>query len=461
MKFCPQCGTTFEPDGRFCQECGFDRSTVEPTVPENTEVPGVINSETWPASGGNASHTVTEAKPICPQCGSLLDMNDRFCQECGFDTVKTQSSPNVIPALEQPPAIEVTAIPPEPVEAYDIHPDPVAETVLPPTNTQFCPQCGSGITPGERFCQECGFDTSGTVMKTEANPEPVSIPPLAGPQHPPQPENVPPPPEPVPVTRVTGTRTEAFGEAAAQPKKKKNFIRVALIVFLLGLLGAAGWFVYNNYIASPEEKTTDSVITMGIPENTEIETDAINAEVTEQAEAAAPEQSETKTKPISRMDQELARQKAKETNQPSQPAVEDERPVITPHITANEIIVKVLLEVGKKEEPKNKNPRNPAKLSIQKRCMIVRITTDHYNDGMGTPGGGTITIKDRNDNTVGSYKAHGKTGKNGTPSAKWVATPNVILEKGTYFISDSEPSTWSKTFIGSNGFILVEGYEVE
>lgn len=93
--------------------------------------------------------------------------------------------------------------------------------------------------------------------------------------------------------------------------------------------------------------------------------------------------------------------------------------------------------------------------------MITRITTDHYNDGMGTPRGGKITVKDQNDKIIGSYKALGMTGKNGTPSAKWVVEPNIMLEKGTYFISDSEPSTWSKTFVGGNGFVVVEGYEVE
>jgi hypothetical protein len=93
--------------------------------------------------------------------------------------------------------------------------------------------------------------------------------------------------------------------------------------------------------------------------------------------------------------------------------------------------------------------------------MIVKITTDHYNDGMGTPRGGIITIKDGNGKIIGSYKALGKTGKNGTPSAKWVAMPNIMLEKGTYFIWDSDMATWSKTFIGNNGFIVVEGYTVE
>ena len=92
--------------------------------------------------------------------------------------------------------------------------------------------------------------------------------------------------------------------------------------------------------------------------------------------------------------------------------------------------------------------------------MIVRITTDHYNDGMGTSGGGTIMIKDRDNKVIASFRAFGKTGKDGTPGAKWVCEPHKVLEKGTYYISDSDMPTWSKSFWGT-GFVIVEGYEIE
>ena len=128
---------------------------------------------------------------------------------------------------------------------------------------------------------------------------------------------------------------------------------------------------------------------------------------------------------------------------------------------ANDSKAKVILETGRKEEPKNKNPRNPTKLSLSEPTMIVRITTDHYNGGMGTPAGGTIIIKDHLGNLVGTFKAYGKSGTKGTPNSKWVAEPHKVLEKGTYYIWDSEMSTWSKTFIGGNGFVIVEGFEIE
>jgi hypothetical protein len=116
--------------------------------------------------------------------------------------------------------------------------------------------------------------------------------------------------------------------------------------------------------------------------------------------------------------------------------------------------------VGRKEDPKNKKPKNPVKLTLEKSTMIVRITTDHYNDGMGTSGAGNITMKDRDGNILGTYKASGKTGKDGAPNAKWVAEPNKMFAKGTYYIWDSDFSTWSKTFMG-NGFVIVEGYELD
>jgi predicted nucleic acid-binding Zn ribbon protein len=37
---------------------------------------------------------------------------------------------------------------------------------------KFCPQCGSELIPGERFCGDCGFDTkeiSGAELKHRKN----------------------------------------------------------------------------------------------------------------------------------------------------------------------------------------------------------------------------------------------------------------------------------------------------
>jgi hypothetical protein len=121
---------------------------------------------------------------------------------------------------------------------------------------------------------------------------------------------------------------------------------------------------------------------------------------------------------------------------------------------------KVLLQVGSEEETRDVNPRNPAKLRLNKQTMIVRITTDHYNQGKGTEFTGTISIRDNNGREAGTYSAVGKPGKNGAANSYWVVEPRRILPAGIYYIWDSNLATWSKTASG-DAFVVVEGYVTE
>jgi len=110
--------------------------------------------------------------------------------------------------------------------------------------------------------------------------------------------------------------------------------------------------------------------------------------------------------------------------------------------------------------PRECNPRDPPRLRLSKQTMIVRITTDHYNQGKGTDYTGTISIRDNNGKEVGRFSTHGKPGKNGAANSYWVAEPGKILPAGMYYIWDSNLPTWSKKSTGE-AFILVEGYETE
>jgi hypothetical protein len=297
----------------------------------------------------------------------------------------------------------------------------------------FCPQCGTRFEPEACFCQECGFDRNSVITKSEIKPEPVVVPPVV--------ESAPfPPANPVilPKTTESASISAYHSNKPAKPieppkhlKGKKLWIWIVLI---LCVTGAASWFVYDLYFSSDKKSPTDMASNIIISEN---------------------------SKPVSLIDQELAKQKEKGQNSGTSQKSTNDKAVEANEASANDIISEVILEVGRKEESNNKNPKNPTKLTLQKPTMITRITTDHYNDGMGTPRGGKITILDSDDNVIGSYKAFGKTGVNGTPGAKWIAEPNIMIQKGTYFISDSDPATWSKTFLGGNGFVVVEGYEVE
>lgn len=382
---------------------------------------------------------------FCPQCGTAFEVSARFCLECGFDrsAIKTAE-----PVIASTPGVTVT-------DNASTFETPADISVSQPAAEQVCPKCNGNINANDRFCQECGFDITSEKLLSGSKPEPENVVSAFETADLPKPVILPPAQQTNKKSTPAYTQKERFDDPEDQHKGKKTILWMVLIIIGLGVLGTAGWFGYNIYLASSGESTDDTTISMGIPESTDPESS--------EAETVDQEKTEDKanTKPMSRIDQELAKQKAKGEDQSAGQNISgqtDQTDIVTDDI---DIVPKVILEVGRKEEPKNRNPKDPTKLTLRKPTMIVRITTDHYNDGMGTPRGGIITIKDEQGNTVGSYKALGKTGKNGTPSAKWVAEPNKMLKKGTYFISDSDEATWSKTMIGGNGFVVVEGYVVE
>jgi hypothetical protein len=216
-----------------------------------------------------------------------------------------------------------------------------------------------------------------------------------------------------------------------------------------------------------QDDVSDSIPNMQLPPID----DTASAVGTMPAADETPAETQTETqqaelKPVSKIDQELAKQKANTKNKNATVAVPTPLPKTTEqnresdHAQVSEKATTIIFEVGRKEDARSKNPKNPSKFSIQSPTMIVRITTDHYNDGMGTPTAGKISILDRDGNNIGTFKAYGKSGTDGTPNAKWVCEPHKVLEKGTYKILDSDMSTWSKTFLGT-GFVVIEGYEME
>ncbi len=465
MKFCPQCGTTFEPGARFCLECGFDKSTVETSVNESVATPQVIVDEPSAVTGFQTE--THEIKPGCPKCGTELTPGDRFCLECGFDTNTLVAAE---PARVETPVAEIN-IPPAIAEE---------KTAVETGNKQFCQQCGTVLDSDERFCQECGFDTQspvnagatgiGKTTSATTIPEPAFVPPpvesVSTPAKAPKPI---PPPAPEPVQQQTHQQYPAAGTPAQNKKEstKKPLMMILLVVIGIGVLGAGGWFAYNKFFAPPaEEITTDTNTSVETPEAIITDTPEPEDEIALVQAETTPGKPKTTAKPKSKIDQELEKYREQEKNKAAQQSTSSQTTKpnpgvkISPIAGGNTIASKVIHEVGRKEDPKNKKPKNPVKLTLQKSTMIVRITTDHYNDGMGTSGAGNITIKDRDGNTLGTFKASGKTGKDGAPNAKWVAEPNKMLEKGTYYIWDSDFSTWSKTFVG-NGFVVVEGYELD
>jgi predicted amidophosphoribosyltransferase len=143
MKFCPQCGATFEPDARFCQECGFDKQSM---AIEDSGIPTYEQEPPKPSS----------IELVCPKCTAPLAAEDRFCAECGFD--KQAAMETEIPTEIAPVIIPEAVVEPEP------EPEQPEET---------CPKCTAPLAADDRFCAECGFDKQTaveTVIPTEILP---------------------------------------------------------------------------------------------------------------------------------------------------------------------------------------------------------------------------------------------------------------------------------------------------
>jgi len=326
---------------------------------------------------------------------------------------------------------------------------------------KFCPQCGNTLTPGIRFCENCGHDLqlhaeaadSGGTSESDGNS-------ADQPDEPSQPtavKDLPPPPA-----------------AVAQPAEKKRnkglfFILLAVIILLAG-----GWFGYQHFMKNAVESVLPSDSTLMLDESTTLDTAASGGTGTAADTSARLENEEetpvTTTVPEPKQNKPSAvkpgTQKKASTEVKKSPTSKKEtgttaKPEV--QVKAEPMVrkpISIVFSSTNKEFPKYRNPKNPTRFTVSKKMMITRIVTDHYNEGNGTTSTGSITVKMKNGTTTGTWKAYGKPGSNGTTNGKWVCEPNTVFEPGVYLIQDSEPSTWSKNFFGT-GFVEVEGYEVE
>lgn len=99
---CPSCGTTIQPNKKFCGTCG-----AKVTVPIPEPAPTTIKPP-------------STSRMICPKCEILVAPGKKFCGRCGTPVVPRAKVDVSVPKV--------------------------------PT----CPKCGSPITPGKKFCGSCG-----------------------------------------------------------------------------------------------------------------------------------------------------------------------------------------------------------------------------------------------------------------------------------------------------------------
>lgn len=83
------------------------------------------------------------------------------------------------------------------------------------------------------------------------------------------------------------------------------------------------------------------------------------------------------------------------------------------------------------------NGGTPPGFTINVDHWATELTTYHWNDGIGAPGG-TIALRSDKGETYGPWPVEVRT------NWYWVATPNTWLPAGTYSVLDSDPSTWAQ-----------------
>jgi hypothetical protein len=110
---CPNCGAQVSEDATFCDHCGS------------------------PLVGQQLVADPTSEERRCPRCGASVRATDAFCSNCG---VSLAAHP---PQVATPTADEV--------EGRIVT---SGATFSPAT----CPNCGSAVQPGDRFCDNCGHE---------------------------------------------------------------------------------------------------------------------------------------------------------------------------------------------------------------------------------------------------------------------------------------------------------------
>lgn len=114
------------------------------------------------------------------------------------------------------------------------------------SDLKFCPQCGAGLVPGDRFCGDCGYDTQSPATP-DASPQtpenrPVQAPPPAAVNKQPP---APPTPQAAPETpRGSGKPPAAGNHANLGVNSGGNKNALVIMISLLAVLFIAGGGIY-------------------------------------------------------------------------------------------------------------------------------------------------------------------------------------------------------------------------
>jgi uncharacterized OB-fold protein len=123
---CPKCGASLIPEDEYCPNCFYDIGEREEKVPAPIPPPPPLEEEAPPEK-------LEEIE--CPECGSILVMDDDFCPTCGFEIEKKEEE-----------------LPPEPVAEEE---ERILEEKI---EVNECPECGYIFKLDDTFCPDCGYE---------------------------------------------------------------------------------------------------------------------------------------------------------------------------------------------------------------------------------------------------------------------------------------------------------------
>lgn len=282
----------------------------------------------------------------------------------------------------------------------------------------FCSNCGKETIPGDLYCEGCGT----RYDQFENQSHDLS-----------------------PGT-ATGNRTERN-----TGKKRGSPFRRIFMFLLLCALATGAYYIKTNW---PSGSSGNSGGKVNQPVEQPIAEENIQPQpVTKPAETVDPPQKPSATP-------------AEEKKENPSPPANTSKPGVTTKktVTAKSTDKKKTVVLFSTWNNNGLLLNNPVveriKWNIQGKVMITRVTTYHWNGGKGDSGGGTLNFKGAKD--YGPFRVvRMEAGDDGTPNAKWIFEPGIILEPGKYKIEQTGKRTLSHNVASAGqGFIKVEGYYI-
>ncbi|MFT9116347.1 MAG: zinc-ribbon domain-containing protein [Sporolactobacillus sp.] len=124
--WCPNCGSAVDQNTKFCPHCGQK-------MPEANR---------------------------CPKCGSPIPAGSRVCIVCGADTEKAadhaENSTPAYAAVSSEPASQAEPAPADQAPVAPASNELAVEQPAPAPKKQFCTKCGAELNGATKFCTKCG-----------------------------------------------------------------------------------------------------------------------------------------------------------------------------------------------------------------------------------------------------------------------------------------------------------------